>query len=179
MQYKSMVDPEDIAGCTAIMDSIEARWATADQEIFIAAVILNPFYQGSPFAPLQFLTNAGIHAILTRLWEHFFRTTPPPEFHEQITGYLRGTGLFADLKSACSIAQVAANREVWNPDLYCILDHTDLLHSLEVPILWPFMMISVLLAAHHHPSSVLPNVSCLFPPILHHVKDFSVSLATY
>ena len=47
MQYKSMADPEDAMGCAAIMDSIEARWATADQEIFIAAVILNPFYKST------------------------------------------------------------------------------------------------------------------------------------
>ena len=52
MQYKSMVDPEDMVGCTAIIKSIEAQWATADQEIFIAAVVLNPFYQSTPFAAL-------------------------------------------------------------------------------------------------------------------------------
>jgi hypothetical protein len=108
MQYKSMTDPEDVVGCTAIIESIEARWATANQEIFIAAVILNPFYQSTLFAALQFLTNAGIHLLLTRLWEHFYRTVPPPEFHKQIIGYLNRTGLFADLRSVCNIAQVVA-----------------------------------------------------------------------
>ena len=112
MQYQSMTDPKDVVGCTAIIESIEARWATADQEIFIAAVILNPFYQNTPFATLQFLTNAGIHSMLGRLWQRFFEEEPPPEFHQQINGYLHGTNLFTDLRSACGIAKVAANREV-------------------------------------------------------------------
>ena len=67
MQYQSMTDPEDIEGCTAIIESTEACWATADQEIFIAAIVLNPFYQSTPFSPLQFLTNAGIHSMLGHL----------------------------------------------------------------------------------------------------------------
>ena len=112
MQYQSMTDPEDVVGCKAIIESIEARWATADQEIFIAAVVLNPFYQSTPFAALQFLTNAGIHSMLGRLWGRFFEEEPPPEFHQQINGYLHCTNLFTDLKSASGIAQVAANREV-------------------------------------------------------------------
>lgn len=112
MQYQSMTDQEDAEGCMAIIESIEARWATADQEIFIAAVVLNPFYQSTPFAPLQFLTNAGIHSMLERLWRRFYEKDPPPEFHPQITDYLRGTGQFCDLTSSCGIAEVAANREV-------------------------------------------------------------------
>jgi len=73
MQYKSMTDVDDVVGCNAIIESIEARWATADQEIFIAAVVLNPFYQSTPFSTLQFLTNAGIYSMLSRLWERFIR----------------------------------------------------------------------------------------------------------
>jgi len=68
MQYQSMTDPEDVEGCTAIIESIEACWVIADQEIFIAAVVLNLFYQSTPFASLQFLTNAGIQSMLGHLW---------------------------------------------------------------------------------------------------------------
>jgi hypothetical protein len=105
-------DVDDVVGCNAIIESLEARWATADQEIFIAAVILNPFYQSTPFSALQFLTNVGIYSMLSRLWERFYQTSPPPEFHSQVTDYLHGTGLFIDLKSACGIAQVITSREV-------------------------------------------------------------------
>lgn len=113
MQYQSMTDQEDMVGCMAIIESIEARWATADQEIFIAAVVLNPFYKSTPFSPLQFLTNAGIHSMLGRLWQRLFEeVVPPSEFHQQVNGYLHHTDLFCDLKSACGIAEVMAFREV-------------------------------------------------------------------
>jgi hypothetical protein len=81
MQYKAMKDPEDSVGCEAIIKGIEQRWAKADQEIFIAAVVLNPFYQTTPFSALPFLNNAGIHALFHRLWVQFYGAEPPAEFH--------------------------------------------------------------------------------------------------
>ena len=58
MQYWQLTD-EDLDAAAAIMESIKRHWAVADQQIFIAAVIVNPFYQGQPFAQLYFLNNAG------------------------------------------------------------------------------------------------------------------------
>src|SRR5882762_3132948 len=129
MQYKSMADPEDVVDCTAIIESIEACWATADQEIFIAPMILNPFYKSSPFAPLQFMTNAGIQSMLSHLWWHFYQTKPPPELYQQITGYLHNIGIFSDLKSACDIAQVVASREM------CTEFHHEV--KLQIMFLYP------------------------------------------
>jgi hypothetical protein len=65
MQYQSMTDPDDVKGCTAtIIKSIEAHWATANQEIFIAAVVLNPFYQEHAICPSFQLLEFRIHAQL-------------------------------------------------------------------------------------------------------------------
>ncbi|KAH9983358.1 hypothetical protein BJV74DRAFT_777263, partial [Russula compacta] len=50
-----------------IINSIEQWWAKADQDIFITAVILNPFYQSTPFMPLGFLNNASICSLLSIL----------------------------------------------------------------------------------------------------------------
>ena len=72
MQYRNMTDEEDLDAVHAIMESLEEHWAVADQQIFIAAVIVNPFYQGMPFAQLFFLNNAGIHALLGHLWSCFY-----------------------------------------------------------------------------------------------------------
>ena len=107
-----MEDLEDTVGCEAIIKSIEQRWAKADQEIFIAAIILNPFYQTSPFSALSFLNNAGIHALLGRLWVRFYRTEPHPDFHQQVTNYLNRSGFFQHLDAQCGIAKVAADRKV-------------------------------------------------------------------
>jgi hypothetical protein len=50
-------DSANILGATAILESIEKRWAKADQDVFIAAVLLNPFVKASPFSPqVPFLT---------------------------------------------------------------------------------------------------------------------------
>lgn len=125
-----MVDPEDEEGCAAIMDSIENRWQKADQELFIAAVILNPFFRTSTFAPLPFLNNAGIHSLLRSLWIRFYSTQPPPEFHAQVTDYLNGTGFFQNLQMQCGIVQVAADRLV-SLTLFFISVHSMLTKVLQ------------------------------------------------
>ena len=116
MHYSAMDDHEDQVGRDSILASIERRWAKTDQEIFIAAVILNPFYQSTPFACLSFLTNAGIHAMLERLWIRFEGSTShepvPPEFHNQVSQYLARSGHFEGLQKQCEIAQLSAEREV-------------------------------------------------------------------
>jgi hypothetical protein len=112
MQYQAMTDPDDLVGCAAVIASIERRWAKADQEIFIAAIILNPFYQSAPLAPLPFLNNAGISALLRRLWQRFYVNPPPADFFIHLNDYLRGTGFFKNLQAQCQIKLVQADREV-------------------------------------------------------------------
>lgn len=113
MQYINMTDAKDQKGRDAILQSIEAHWARADQEIFIAAVILNPFFQSTPFAAHRCFTNAGIHSMIDRLWKQFYDgSEPPPELHQQTRDYLNRTGFFEDLDSQIKIATIAAEREV-------------------------------------------------------------------
>ena len=112
MQYREMTDLDDHQGAQVIMNSIEKCWAAADQEIFITAVILNPFYHNSPFAPLHFLNNAGIHALLNCLWRCFYNEDPLAALSQQIAEYLQQTGLFANLDSSIQIHLNANFREV-------------------------------------------------------------------
>lgn len=44
MQYKRMSDEGDRIASHSIISSLEKRWMAADQDIFIAAVIVNPFF---------------------------------------------------------------------------------------------------------------------------------------
>ena len=72
MQYvKLLKDHKDRPGATAIINSIEKWWAAADQEVFIAAVVLNPFFKTTLFTNHISLTNVGIHTLLECLWLHF------------------------------------------------------------------------------------------------------------
>ncbi|KAI9442952.1 ribonuclease H-like domain-containing protein [Lactarius indigo] len=73
-------DPDNAIGCTAILNSIEKRWAKADQDIFIAAVLLNPFVKTAAFSPrVSFLTRAGVFTLLKRLYQRFFSITESPD----------------------------------------------------------------------------------------------------
>ena len=112
MQYREMTDPDNRRGAQVIMNSIEKHWAAADQENFITAVILNPFYQNSPFAPLHFLNNAGIHALLNHLWTCFYNKAPPAAVSQNVAKYLQQTGLFANLDSSIQIHLNANSQEV-------------------------------------------------------------------
>ena len=49
-----MTDEEDLDAVHAIMESLEEHWAVADQQIFIAAVIVNPFYQAGHLCSFSF-----------------------------------------------------------------------------------------------------------------------------
>ena len=43
MEYNKLLDPIDIPVKDALISSIERRWEKSDQDVFIAAVILNLF----------------------------------------------------------------------------------------------------------------------------------------
>jgi hypothetical protein len=115
MQYREMndADMDDLEGTQPIINSIEQRWAKADQELFIASVIINPLYQSTPFAPLSFLNNAGIHALFAHLWKRFYCSDSiPDDFHPAITDYLAHKGIFLNLKATCLRVAVDAERKV-------------------------------------------------------------------
>ena len=101
-----MDDPANAIGCTAIIDSIEKRWAKADQDVFIAAVILNPFVKATAFSPqVPFLTQAGVLMLLKRLYQRFFSVSETPveldkhmrQLFSNIEDYFGGVGICANM----------------------------------------------------------------------------------
>ena len=177
MQYRAITDHQ---GAQVIMNSIEKCWAAADQEIFIAAVILNPFYQNSPFAPLHFLNNAGIHALLNGLWSHFYNEDPPAPFSQQIAEYLQQTGLFTNLNSSIQIHLSANSQEI------CLL----CLQMWMCPNDRKWFRLNPQMHSHHtrisnlrdtnwSHLSILPSAFCLFVPTQHNVNGCSAYLAIF
>ena len=114
-------DAANIPGCTAILDSIEKRWAKADQDVFVAAVILNPFVKASAFsARLPFLTRAGVLSLLKRLYHRFFSPNETAEelaentrrLFSNVEDYFSGRGVCADMDSyANSIDEDSRDRD--------------------------------------------------------------------
>ena len=107
-----MVDPEDIVGCTAILKSLEKRWLAADQGVFIAAVIVNPFFRVTPFAPGPRFINAHIKSLLASLYFRFFQSHPPNTFHSELHDYLMGSGQYGELESTCAVHIFKSKQEV-------------------------------------------------------------------
>ncbi|KAI0310539.1 hypothetical protein OF83DRAFT_1070358 [Amylostereum chailletii] len=104
MKYTTMrtLDPEDYTACTAIISSLEKRWSNAVQEPFIAAVILNPFYQTRPFRPLPALNRMNTRVMMERLYQRIMRENPPPAFVNELAQYLSHQGIYEDIERGVS-----------------------------------------------------------------------------
>uniref|UniRef100_A0A0W0F2I9 HAT C-terminal dimerisation domain-containing protein n=1 Tax=Moniliophthora roreri TaxID=221103 RepID=A0A0W0F2I9_MONRR len=96
-------------GIAAILQSLEKCWAKADQEVFVAAIILNPFFQSSPFSQDNIFFNiAGITALLSKLWKCFYYEDAPTALSIQIQAYLQQQGMFQTIESECKTVQGVA-----------------------------------------------------------------------
>jgi hypothetical protein len=82
-RYSKIENKTDLAACTAVLASAECRWGQCDQEVFIAAVIVNPFYKISPLQKIPLTICAGLAALLvvfgavfmTRMYHLIFTQT--------------------------------------------------------------------------------------------------------
>jgi len=101
MDYKDLRDNRggDQVACNAVLNSLEKRWANADQDVFIAAVILNPFFKHAPFKPLSRFQPASIYNLFAILWNRFFSEQAAPlSLYKNVLDYLRETGDFMTLR---------------------------------------------------------------------------------
>lgn len=112
MQYCAMTAPEDRIGCSAILDSLEKHWLAADQNVFIATVIINPFYRTAPFAAHPRFMNARIKALLASLYFRFFKTHAPNDFYTEVHDFLMGSSQYSELKATCDRHIYSLNHEV-------------------------------------------------------------------
>lgn len=117
-RYQAMVDRDwrdagDPTGCTAILNSLEKRWLATDQPIFIAAVIVNPFFRTTPFASHPCFMKARINSLLASLYSRFFKSdTVPSAFYTELHDFLMGSGQYHELEATCSRNMQSATREV-------------------------------------------------------------------
>jgi len=153
-------DAANIPGCTAILDSIEKRWAKADQDVFVAAIILNPFVKISVFSSrVPFLTRAGVLALMKRLYSRFFSVTETDDLARQmqelfanLDDYFEGRGICADM------AQYAASIDEHARSIGESPDPTTVYHGIS-----PIISTSLppLFKLANHILSICPNsASC-------------------
>ncbi|KAF8496685.1 ribonuclease H-like domain-containing protein [Russula emetica] len=100
MKYNDLKlrEPNDATACDAILNSLEMRWANADQDVFIAAVLLNPIHKAAPFVKSTKFTAVAIYSLLSRLWTRFYNESIPDKFFRELKDYFEESGQYEDLK---------------------------------------------------------------------------------
>jgi len=99
--YTEIVDQEGSTAffhpVSAILESIETRWAKADQDLFIICLFLNPFIRSSLFNP-NTLPMSVLLGIARRLYIRVFKLDgdPPLAFTLQILDYHSRQKQFSD-----------------------------------------------------------------------------------
>ena len=92
----------DRVSCEAIIASIEKRWASADQEPFIASILLNPLLKTTPFRPDPSFSLASIHQLLRSLFTRFFPEEHTTGLFNLLSDYLAGKGEFSAMEQIIS-----------------------------------------------------------------------------
>ncbi|KAF6748208.1 hypothetical protein DFP72DRAFT_820612, partial [Ephemerocybe angulata] len=122
MQFTALKNPitnpefdHDDGACNRILASLEKRWAKADQDIFIGALILNPLHKWSDLFDGIF-SNAGVGSRLRALWVRFFGESCPPAFDQEVRDYLRRSGRYRFIDSEITIEETDARINGREPD---------------------------------------------------------------
>ena len=80
-----------------VLASLEKCWAAADQDSFIAAIILNPFLCGKCFSHANaVLTPIGLCNMLKHLHLHIFRCEVDSQFQSAFMDYYNGHAEFSN-----------------------------------------------------------------------------------
>ncbi|KIY49894.1 hypothetical protein FISHEDRAFT_31177, partial [Fistulina hepatica ATCC 64428] len=102
-----------------ILASIERRWAKSDQDVFIAAVLLNPFIRASPFASIpERFGLANVYLLLVHLFERFFMTPAPSVLLTEVQDYFAESGQFSALQPMIHSQEALCANENVSPDPY-------------------------------------------------------------
>jgi hypothetical protein len=85
--YSNLNLEEDSDVCNQVLTSLEKRWAVADQDPFIAAIVLNPFLRGDFLGQHIALTPIGLCNMLKHLHARVFRVAIDADFQAVFMDY--------------------------------------------------------------------------------------------
>ena len=102
------------------MLALEDRWESADQDLFITAVILNPFIGQLRLCFSHIILewqNNGLYKLLNRVFKRLFKEEAPGSLIEEWTDYRRREGLFTvdNLQLRHFVEKAILLREAPNP----------------------------------------------------------------
>jgi hypothetical protein len=95
--YRIFSDPKlDDALRDGVHASLEKRWAKADQDVFIACVVMNPYIRDRCFTrAIPELTCVGLYVIVKRVSERILRKPMGNAFYEAFMDYLQESNEFS------------------------------------------------------------------------------------
>jgi hypothetical protein len=99
--------------------SLEKRWAAADQDPFIAAIVLNPFLRSSFFGRHVALTPIGLCNMLKRLHSRIFRMDANADFQAAFMDYYNKRQEFSPEAMALSDWTEMAKQKVSHSSIGC------------------------------------------------------------
>jgi hypothetical protein len=81
----------------SVLRSLEKRWAKQDQDVFILAVILNPWIQISAFAQdSEYRQGIKVIELACAAYKRFFQTSPNAEFESAVASYISRRDRWSD-----------------------------------------------------------------------------------
>lgn len=103
-EHLPRVTPSDTVVADTICNSINSRWEASDQDVFIAAVILNPTHKTRPFKHSRWFSIGFITILMARLYRRFFSEEVPREVVDEVPQYLNNEGaVYSELQAFMAI----------------------------------------------------------------------------
>ncbi|KAJ3899457.1 hypothetical protein F5879DRAFT_810857, partial [Lentinula edodes] len=137
--FDGLHNPMDKTVRIAVLRSLETRWHKSDQEVFITAVLLNPFIH-SPFSPkLPYFNRAGLLTLLTHLYNHFFGSEDVAvDIFRNLNDYYNSQGVFSGVKQLQAVLIDSAIKQVCTMFLFSNSDFNSWNTRNQVLILLSF-----------------------------------------
>ncbi|KAJ3713958.1 ribonuclease H-like domain-containing protein [Lentinula raphanica] len=116
MHFDGLQEQVDREIRAAVCSSIEACWAKSDQEVFIAAVLLNPFVVNPFNIRLEWLNRAGLLNIFARLFKRFFGHDILTQMLQNINDFFADRGVFQGAPAFRQVLLDQAQEQKRSPD---------------------------------------------------------------
>lgn len=101
----------DTAIRTKILASLEKRWSAADQDVFILAVLFNPYIRHQCFSRSA-LSHADLYDMAERVYKRVFQKDADVAFLVGFTDYYNGEGEYSHERMKLDLLKEKYNNEV-------------------------------------------------------------------
>ena len=96
-----------------VLDSLEKRWAKIDQDVFLMAIVLNPYLRLSRFnRENPYLTEASMWTVFRRVYTRMLGEQPNHELSNTFTEYVHSLGEWSNESMSLEVVSACAAKDV-------------------------------------------------------------------